>query len=140
MISHFKIGILLTILLGSCNSPKEKTSSGIMTDGQYNVVYTEDLADRFENYTLKITGNNYEKDFSSGTVVKGELERLSLTRYIFNDQRPAGDSTEMEKLLAGLGKQVLELTNIKNDTIEFRTTHEANLIVTVNMGIIFRKE
>jgi len=140
MTAYLKVGLLLFIFLISCGSPEKKAPHGVLTDGQYDVVFAEDFADSFENFTLKITGNSYEKKFSSGAIVKGELERQSRTSYIFYDERPARDSTEMEKLLSGLGKQVLELTNIKDDTLEFRTTHEANLIITVNMGVIIRKK
>jgi hypothetical protein len=100
------------------------------------VVFAEDFADSFENFTLKITGNRYEKKFSSDAVVKGQLERLSRTLYIFHDDGPV-DTTSV---FYGLGDKVIELTSIQEDTTAFRTVFATNLNVILNEGIIIRKD
>jgi len=114
-----------------------------MADGEYEMKFDDRYSSTYEGFKLKIDKDAYEKKFKSGVIVKGTLQRFSSNMYIFIDNTSGvahKDTTELEKQLRGLGNQIVELKDLANDTMMFRTTFQANLNVIINEGIIVKND
>src|SRR6185436_19913976 len=81
-----KVLFFLTICVVVIGCTTKKEDAGLIGDGEYSVVFVEPFDQAYEDFDLTVTGNGYEKKFKSGQVVAGELQRLSLTKFIFRDE------------------------------------------------------
>ena len=108
-----------------------------LTNGKYKVVYEKQFSD-YPKFEFEINGQNL-KEINSEQNRNYIIENLGENSFRLVSLEKLTDSlTEFQKTLKSHGKPYYELTNCKNDTIEF--TMRVNLHVISHSGKFVRTE
>jgi hypothetical protein len=130
----FIIGILFLLSF--------KSSSGI--SGKYKIVFdakseTAQKTDYFitikeKNYTKTVDGENTEGGIS--VVEKNNGKKIYyLKDFLFVQNKKVIDTGKLKPM----GKVVMEVEEINKDTLNFRTTYDRQLQITINTGKLIRE-
>lgn len=102
-----------------------------MTNGNYKVVYDEQFSD-YPKFEFKISGQNL-MEINSERNRNYIIENLGENTFRLKSMERQTDSlTEFQKALLSNGKPYYEITDCRNDTIEF--TMRVNLHVISHSG------
>lgn len=131
----FIIGILFLLSF--------KSSSGI--SGKYRIVFDAKsekaqnkdyfITIKEKNYTKTVDGENIEGGIR--VVEKNNGKKIYyLMDFLFAQNKNVIDTGELKPM----GKVVMEVEEINKDTLNFRTTYDRQLQITINAGKFIREK
>lgn len=106
-----------------------------MNDGKYKVIYDKQFSD-YPKFEFEIVGQNLT-EINSELSRRYQIENLEENSFRLKSLEKQRDSlTEFQKILTSKGKPYYEITDCKNDTIDF--TMRVNLHVISHSGKFVR--
>lgn len=106
-----------------------------MNDGKYKVIYDKEFS-AYPKFEFEIDGQNLT-EINSELNRRYQIERLGENSFRLISLEKQRDSlTEFQKMLTSNGKPFYEITDCKNDTIDF--TMRVNLHVISHSGKFVR--
>lgn len=110
----------------------------LLVDGNYRLTYTFNTNEG--GSLIRINKNIFTQRWDNGRTAKGEIKWIHKCSFVLDYQdKPKQDTSELGQLITkSFGEPCIDLKEAKQDTITFRTTHVANLHITVNEGKLVR--
>ena len=126
---------ILYILIIFCFGFKCADKNCDLNDGKYKVIYDKEFS-AYPKFEFEIDGQ-YLTEINSELNRKYEIEKLDQSSFRLKSLNKETDSlTEFQKTLMSQGKPYYEITDCKNDTINF--TMRVNLHVISHSGKFVR--
>jgi len=126
---------ILYILIIFCFGFKCADKNCGLNNGKYKVIYDKQFSD-FPKFEFEIVGQNLT-EINSELNRRYQIESLGENSFRLKSIEKQRDSlTEFQKMLTSNGKPYYEITNCKNDTIDF--TMRVNLHVISHSGKFVR--
>jgi hypothetical protein len=139
MTGNLKILLALLLTTGSFSFDTVKDCK-LLADGNYRLTYTSNTNER--SSFIQINKNRFAQRWDNGRTANGEIKWIYKCSFILDyDNKPKQDTSELGKLIIkSFGEPCIELKEAKQDTITFKTTHVANLHITIDEGKLVRVE
>jgi hypothetical protein len=112
----------------------------LLADGNYRLTYTANTNE--SGSLIQINKNTFCQRWDNGRTENGKIKWIYNCTFILDyDNKPKQDTGEVGQLLVkSFGEPCIELKERIKNTITFRTTHVANLHITLNEGKLVRVE
>lgn len=139
MLRYFKVSIAGCIAIAVLAAFAYKSDHKLAI-GLYNLTYTINAL--AEPSKIKIANNTFCQYFKNGDSVSGKIRWIYDDIFVFDSIprfKVEQDTSAFAALIVrSFGDPCIELQKRSDDTIFFRTTYAANLLITLNEGFFVK--